>query len=43
MKYPEPGISIIIKTVTRLTVGLILIYGAYVVLQGHISPGGGLA
>jgi len=33
--------SLIVKTITRLTVGLILIYGIYVVLQGHISPGGG--
>ncbi len=37
------GMSLIVKTVTRLTVGLILIYGIYIVLQGHISPGGGFA
>ena len=35
--------TVIVKTVTRLTVGLILIYGIYIVLQGHISPGGGFA
>ena len=39
----EPGMSLIVKTVTRLTVGLILIYGMYIVMRGHISPGGGFA
>lgn len=37
------GMSIIVKTVTRLTVGLVLLYGIYIVLHGHISPGGGFA
>jgi len=37
------GMSLIVKTVTRLTVGFILIYGIYIVLHGHISPGGGFA
>ncbi len=35
--------SLIVKTITRLTVGLILLYGMYIVLHGHISPGGGFA
>ena len=35
--------TLIVKTITRLTVGLILIYGIYIVLNGHISPGGGFA
>jgi multicomponent Na+:H+ antiporter subunit B len=35
--------SIIVKTVTRLTVWLILLYGIYIILHGHISPGGGFA
>ena len=39
----EPGMSLIVKTITRLTVGLILLYGIYIVLHGHISPGGGFA
>ena len=41
MKNNQPGMSIIVKTITRLTVGLILLYGIYIVLHGHISPGGG--
>ena len=35
--------TLIVKTITRLTVGLILIYGIYVALEGHIGPGGGFA
>lgn len=35
--------SLIVKTITRLTVGLILIYGIYVVFEGHRGPGGGFA
>lgn len=37
------GMSIIVKTVTRLTVGLIFLYGVNIVLHGHLSPGGGFA
>jgi multicomponent Na+:H+ antiporter subunit B len=43
MKNNHTGMTLIVKTITRLTVGLILIYGIYIVLQGHISPGGGFA
>ena len=39
----EQGMSVIVKTITRLTVGLILLYGIYVVTHGHVSPGGGFA
>jgi len=37
------GMSLIVKTITRLTVGLILLYGIYIVLHGHLTPGGGFA
>jgi len=37
------GMSLIVKTVTRFTVGLIMLYGIYIVTHGHISPGGGFA
>lgn len=43
MKNNSSGMSLIVKTITRLTVGLIIIYGIYIVLRGHISPGGGFA
>lgn len=39
----EAGMTLIVKTITRLTVGLILLYGIYIVLHGHLSPGGGFA
>jgi len=35
------GMTLIIKTVSRLIVGLIFLYGIYIILHGHISPGGG--
>jgi len=37
------GMSIIVKTVTRWTVGLIFLYGIYIISHGHVSPGGGFA
>ncbi len=39
----EAGMTLIVKTITRLTVGLILLFGIYIVLHGHLSPGGGFA
>jgi len=39
----EKGMSVIVKTITRLTVGLILLYGIYILSHGHVSPGGGFA
>ena len=43
IKEPRTGMTLIVKTITRLTVGLILIFGIYIILHGHISPGGGFA
>jgi multicomponent Na+:H+ antiporter subunit B len=37
------GMTFIVKTVTRLTLGFILLYGIYIGLSGHLSPGGGFA
>ena len=37
------GMTLIVKVITRLTVGLIFLFGVYIVLHGHISPGGGFA
>jgi len=42
-KTEQPGMTLIVKTITRLTVGLILLYGIYIVTHGHLSPGGGFA
>jgi multicomponent Na+:H+ antiporter subunit B len=43
MRNSQKGMTLIVKTITRLTVGLILLYGIYIVLHGHLSPGGGFA
>lgn len=42
-KEKEQGMSVIVKTVTRLTVGLVMLYGIYIVTHGHLTPGGGFA
>lgn len=39
----ERGMSLIVKTITRLTVGVIFLYGVFIVTHGHLSPGGGFA
>jgi len=35
--------SIIVKKSTQVLVGIILLYGIYIILHGHLSPGGGFA
>ena len=35
------GMSIIVKQVTKLVIGFILLYSVYLILFGHLSPGGG--
>ncbi len=37
------GMTLIVKTVTRFTFGFILLYGVYITMTGHESPGGGFA
>lgn len=37
------GMTLIVKTITRLMSGLIFLYGIYIVLHGHLTPGGGFA
>ena len=40
---PDRGMSEIVKTMTRLVSGFILVFGAYIVIFGHLTPGGGFA
>jgi len=35
------GMTLIVKQVTKLVIGFILLYSAYIILYGHLSPGGG--
>ncbi len=37
------GMSEIVKTVTKIIVGVIFIYGLYIIVHGHLTPGGGFA
>jgi len=43
IENPKAGMTLIVKTITRLTVGLIMLFGIYIILHGHVSPGGGFA
>jgi multisubunit Na+/H+ antiporter MnhB subunit len=37
----QSGMTFIVKTITDVIIGLMMVFGAYVVLYGHITPGGG--
>lgn len=43
MKEKEAGMSLIVKRITKITVSLIFLFGVYIVLHGHLTPGGGFA
>ena len=40
-KTSKEGMSLIVRTVNRWLKGFLLLYGIYVVLYGHLTPGGG--
>ena len=37
------GMSSIVKKVTPLVSGIVFLYGIYIILHGHLTPGGGFA
>jgi multisubunit Na+/H+ antiporter MnhB subunit len=37
------GMSVIVKKTTQLLAGLIFLYGIYIIIHGHLTPGGGFA
>lgn len=37
------GMSLIVKNTARLVAGFIAVFGIYIALTGHLSPGGGFA
>lgn len=41
--YYEPKNDVILQTITRVLVPIIFIFGIYVILNGHLSPGGGFS
>lgn len=38
-----PGLSLIVKTIARWVKVLIFLFGVYITLTGHLTPGGGFA
>jgi multisubunit Na+/H+ antiporter MnhB subunit len=37
------GMTLIVKKTTQLIAGMIFMYGTYVIVHGHLTPGGGFA
>ncbi len=37
------GMSLIVQTIARLLGGMLFLYGCYIIVHGHLSPGGGFA
>jgi multicomponent Na+:H+ antiporter subunit B len=37
------GMTLIVKKTTQLLAGIVFLYGIYVILHGHLTPGGGFA
>lgn len=37
------GMSLIVKKVAQLITGFIFLYGIYIIVHGHLTPGGGFA
>lgn len=37
------GMTVIVRTIARITSGFIFLFGCYIVLHGHLTPGGGFA
>ena len=37
------GMSAIVQVVARMLGGVLFLYGAYIILHGHLTPGGGFA
>ncbi len=37
------GMTIIVKKVTQIICGVIFLYGIYIIVHGHLTPGGGFA
>jgi multisubunit Na+/H+ antiporter MnhB subunit len=37
------GMTIIVKKTTQLIAGMIFMYGIYIIVHGHLTPGGGFA
>lgn len=43
IKDGKMGMTPIVKTIVRFALGIMVIFGAYIILYGHLTPGGGFA
>ena len=43
MSDPQKGMTLIVKTVVRFAIGIIFMFGWYIIVYGHLTPGGGFA
>jgi multisubunit Na+/H+ antiporter MnhB subunit len=41
--YLMKGMTVIVKKTTQLIAGMVFLYGIYVIIHGHLTPGGGFA
>ncbi len=37
------GMTVIVQKVTQIVCGIIFLYGIYIIVHGHLTPGGGFA
>ncbi len=37
----QHGMTLIVRTITRIILWMIFLYGIYIILHGHLTPGGG--
>ena len=43
MKETTQGMSLIVKTITRLIASFVTLFGIYIIFTGHLTPGGGFS
>jgi multicomponent Na+:H+ antiporter subunit B len=37
------GMTLVVKTVARFAIGIVFMFGWYIIIYGHLTPGGGFA